>query len=255
MALSNSKTLKTTVLSVTALAASSAWGKSGGFGDTGPRLGVDFLTLDELPIQNATLCLPANDATKEFGGLSADNPSIVVDSSKGDRIMVSFIVSEMTATDEDRLLFLVYSPRTTPSPGIPTTEDGPELGLALSELQILGFYHVPALGLAEQQKTKVGQAQATPTNKMTVNVNFEESKIDEMIRRGKETIYIQAALIRTTDYQAGLLENMILSEMDSLTFVPNECPAGTVDSYEADDEGNIGKSSSSIPMPPSIPTM
>lgn len=243
MALSNSKTLKTTVLSVTALAASSAWGKSGGFGDTGPRLGVDFLTLEELPIQNATLCLPANDATKQFGGLSADNPSIVVDSSTGKTVKVSFIVSEMTATDEDRLLFLVYSPRTTPSPQMLTTEDGPELGVEMSELQILGFYHVPALGVAVQDPTKVGRADPFPTNKMTVNVNFDQGKIDEMIRLGKETIYIQAALIRTTDYQAGLLENMILSEMDSLTFVPNECPAGTVDSYEADDEGNIGKSS------------
>jgi hypothetical protein len=243
MALSNSKTLKTSVLSVTALAASSAWGKSGFGVNDGPRLGEDFLTLDELPIQNATLCLPADDPSKQFGGLSADNPSIVVDSSKGKTVKVSFIVSEMNATDEDRLLFLVYGTKTTPSPQILTTDKGPELGVALSDLEILGYYQIPALGVAAQDSTKVGRADPFPTNKMTVNINFDQSKIDEMLRLGKETIYVQAALIRLTDWQAGLWENMILSEMDSLTFVANECPADTVESYEADDGGNLGKSS------------
>jgi hypothetical protein len=250
MALSNSKTLKTSVLSVTALAASSAWGKSG-LGGGG--LGVDFLTLDELPIKNATICsMPdENNAnnTNEFTGLSSDNPWIVTDGSEGKSVKVSFVVSEMTATDEDRVLFLVYSPRKSPSPSILTTDKGPELGVELSEMEILGFYQIPALYRSRQEKTKVGLADANPTTKMTVHVIFDQNKLDEMIRLGKETIYVQAGLLRVVDLQAGLYENMILSEMDSLTFVANECPAETVESYEADEQGNVGKS------PPKLPTL
>ncbi|OQY43313.1 MAG: hypothetical protein B6247_31915, partial [Candidatus Parabeggiatoa sp. nov. 2] len=53
------------------------------------------------------------------------------------------------------------------------------------------------------------------------------------------TIYVQAALIRASDLEAELFENMILSEMDTLTFVANECPADAVESYEADESGTI----------------
>jgi hypothetical protein len=243
MALSNSKTLKTSVLSVTALAASSAWGKSGN------GLGVDFLTLDEQPTENATVCMPVDDPTKKFGGLGADNPSIVVNSSVKKSFKVRFIVSDMTAIDEDRVLFLVYSTKMSPSPQIITREEGPELGLELSEMEILGFYQIPALYARRQEPTKVGQAIAEPTSKITVEVNFNQSKLDDLIRRGKETIYVQAALLKLTEFQDGLYEEMILSEMDSLTFVPDECPDGTVESYEADEQGNVGKS------PPKLPTL
>ncbi|RKZ78753.1 MAG: hypothetical protein DRR19_25935 [Candidatus Parabeggiatoa sp. nov. 1] len=236
MSISNSKTMKTSVLSVTALAASSVWGKGGG-----PRLGVDLLTLDTLPVKNTTLCLPARQATR-FGGLMPNTQSVVVDSMVKS-FKVSFIVSELTAIEEDRVLFLVYSPSTSPSPGIITTDKGPELGLDMDELEMLGVYSLPTLFKAEQPETKVGLADASPTSKITVHVNFDTDKLNDMMRRGKETIYIQAAMIRVSELNNGLLENMILSEMDTLTFVSHECPAGTVESYEADDSGGIGKSS------------
>jgi hypothetical protein len=158
---------------------------------------------------------------------------------------MSFLVSDMTATDEDRFLFLVYSSRTTPSPQIITTDKGPSLGVEMSELEVLGTYHIPALSVEPQPETKVGQANPFPTSKMTVTVNFDQGKIDEMIRLGKETIYVQAALIRTSDLEKGLLENMILSEMDALTFVANECPAEETEMYfEADVSGTVTKTPS-----------
>ena len=245
MPISHSKTLRTSVLSVTALAASSAWGsKLGGIGGgSDSRLGVDFLALDTLPVQNATVCLPAPQAA-QFSGLQPNTQSIVVDASRFRTVKVSFIVSELEATDEDRILFLVYSPTKSVSPEIITTEYGPELGIKLAEAEILGFYQIPALFEDPQEPTKVGRAIASPTSKMTVHVNFDASKIDDMIRRGKETIYIQAGMLRVTELQEGQFENMILSELDELKFVSHECPADTVESYEADESGRLGKSSS-----------
>ncbi|GEM_PF-2632247 len=206
------------------------------------RLGVDYLSLDEIPTQNVTVCVPPRQqATDQFTGLIPDTLWIAVDSSQRKTVKMSFMVSEMTATDEDRVLFLVYSPSTSPSPQIITTEEGPELGVNTNEFETLGYYQIPALSTKRQTPTKVGLADPNPTTKVTVNINFDQSKIDEMIRRGKETIYVQAGLIRKTDLQAGLLENMILSEMDALIFVANECPAGVVKTYQADEAGNLTK--------------
>lgn len=207
---------------------------------SGGSLGAKHLSLDEIPTQNVTVCVPPRQqATDQFTGLIPDTLWIAVDSSQRKTVKMSFMVSEMTATDEDRVLFLVYSPSTSPSPQIITTEEGPELGVNTNEFETLGYYQIPALSTKRQTPTKVGLADPNPTAKVTVNINFDQSKIDEMIRRGKETIYVQAGLIRTTDLQAGLYENMILSEMDALIFVANECPAGVVETYQADEAGNI----------------
>ena len=241
--ISNSKTLRTSVLSVTALAASSAWGsKLGGIGGgSDSRLGVDFLALDTLPVQNATVCLPAPQ-TAQFSGLQPNTQSIVVNASKFRTVKVGFVVSELETTDEDRILFLVYSPTKSTSPEISTTKYGPKLGLKLADAEILGFYQIPAIFDALPESPKIGHAMSL-TSKMTLHVNFDAYEINDMILRDQETIYIQAGMLRVSELQDGQFENMILSEMDELTFVPNDCPADTVESYEADESGRLGKSS------------
>jgi hypothetical protein len=236
MQIKHRKTMKTTALSVTALAASSALGKT----PTG-RIGLDALTLEEVPTQTVTVCAHARHPENEdkFSGMMSNTLSIAVDSSKRRQVKMSFVISEMRDTTEDRVLYLVYSTRKSPSPQILTTDLGPGLGIDIFEMEPLGIYHVSARLENPQPVTRVGQALPFSTSKMTVDVNFDTSKIDDLIRNGKETIYVQAALIRASDLEAGLFENMILSEMDTLTFVPNECPADTVESYEADEYGTI----------------
>ena len=236
MPIKHRKTLKTTALSVTALAASSALGKT----PTG-RIGQDALTLEEVPTQTVTVCAHARDPENEdkFSGMMSDTLSIAVDSSKRRQVKMSFVISEMKDTTEDRFLFLVYSTRNSPSPQILTTDLGPDLGIDMFEMETLGVYHISARQENPQPITRVGQALPFSTSKMTVEVNFDTSKIDDLIRNGKGTIYVQAALIRASDLEAELFENMILSEMDTLTFVPNECPADAVESYEADESGTI----------------
>jgi len=195
------------------------------------RLGVDYLSLDEFPTQNVTVCVPPRPVvTNQFTGLIPNTLWIAVDASQQKTVKMAFVVSEIKATDENRVLLLAYSPSTSPSPQIWPT-DGPPLALELSESEVLGVYQMPAIIEKPQTPTKVGLADPSPTSKVTVHINFDLSKIDEMIRKGKATIYVQAALIRRSDLEAGLFENMILSEMDALSFVANECPAGIVESY------------------------
>jgi len=239
MSIKHQKTLKASALSITALAASSVWGKTPSGTTPGKGLGIDYLALDEVPTKHVTVCESSKNKDKEFTGLFSDQLWIAVDSSDRKTHRLSFVVSEMVATDEDRILFLVYSPRTSPSPYYPTTEYGPELGLEMTEYEVLGMYNIPALLRGQSPENKVGLAVSTPTSKMTVHFNFDASKIDNMIRNSKETIHVQAALIRVSDLEAEKFENMILSEVDTLTFVANECPSETAYSYKADVSGNI----------------
>jgi len=244
MSIKHQKTLKASVLSVTALAASSAWGKTPA-GLTGGGLGIDYLALDEVPTKHVTVCESSKDEEKEFTGLFSDKLWISFDAADRQTYRVSFVISEMVATDEDRVLFLVYSSRTSPSPFYPTTEEGPTLGLEMTEMEVLGMYNIPALYRGQSPDNKLGLAIPTPASKMTVNFNFDANKLNTMIRNGKETIHVQAALIKVSDLESEKFENMILSEMDSLTFISDDCPPETTYSYVADGYGNITATKSS----------
>jgi hypothetical protein len=49
----------------------------------------------------------------------------------------------------------------------------------------------------------------------------------------RESIYLQAALLPRSDFEAGNFEqNMILSEVDVISFVKSECPEGMQDFTE-----------------------
>ncbi len=247
MSIKHPKTLKASALSITALAASSVWGKTPA-GLTGGGLGIDYLALDEMPKQNVTVCEPPKDevARKEtFTGLFSDKMWISYNGAERPTYRVSFIVSEMVATDEDRMLFLVYSTRTSPSPYYDTTEAGPPLELEMSEMEVLGMYNIPAVRRGDKAPdNKLGSAISTSASKMTVEFKFNANKLNTMLLKGKETIYVQAALIRMSDLESELFENMILSEMDTLTFIADDCPPETAYAYKADDSGYVTKSSS-----------
>jgi hypothetical protein len=246
MSIKHPKTLKASALSITALAASSVWGKTPA-GLTGGGLGIDYLSLDEMPKQNVTVCEPPRNevARKEtFTGLFSDNIWISYNGAERPTYRVSFIVSDMVATDEDRMLFLVYSTRTSSSPYYDTTEAGPQLKLEMTEMEIMGMYSIPAVRIGEAPDNKLGTAIPTPASKMTVEFKFNANKLNTMLLKDKETIYVQAALIRMSDLESELFENMILSEMDTLTFIADDCPSETASSYSADNSGYVTKSSS-----------
>jgi len=81
-----------------------------------------------------------------------------------------------------------------------------------------------------------------PTQNVTVCVPPRQQATDQFTGLIPDTLWIAVdSSQRKTDLQAGLLENMILSEMDALIFVANECPAGVVKTYQADEAGNLTK--------------
>jgi len=223
------KRLKTTLFSLVMLVSHLVWAQSPIFGN---KLGIDYLTLEEVPTQNVTVCLPDE---RRF---TPDELSIAVDPFTSGQIIMSFTISEMTATDEDRIVFLVYSTRTSPSPQLPARGTN-VLGIDLPTSEILGFYRVPALLLEKQTPTDVGLANPSPTSKVTVNVNFNTAKLAALIRTGNNTIYVQAGLLKDSDFREQRFGDMILSEMDTLHFVKLKCPNETDTSYAANDSGML----------------
>lgn len=214
------------------------------YGNTVTGVGVDYLNLDLLPTANATICAKVNGGSKEASqSLLSDSFMIKVDTSQSRQATVAFIVSDMVSSDEDYMMFLVYSTRTSPSPQL-LTRGTKKLQIDLATNEILGVYSIPAQRLQAQTNTRVGLANPAPTSKVTVYVNLESSKLDEMLRIGNTKLYIQAALLAKSKFQAGNFEDMILSEMDTIELVANNCPSTTT-TIAATSTGTLSKSSSS----------
>jgi len=252
MSITHQKTLKTTVLTATALAAGSVWGKTpiSVDGSDGPRLGRDYLALDEVATQDVITCLPPKEnAGEEFTGIGPDQMWIVVDAVQSAKAKISFVVSDMVATDEDQILFLAASSNFLSGPAIQTDRnfDGlPTLNLDMADLQILGTYQLRPLPIqASLQETDLGKADLKLASKVTISVNLDQDLLTAQLRQGRDTFYIQAAMISATDLAEDRLNKMILSEMDTLVFVDRECPVEeTKASFEANESGTVTKTPS-----------
>ncbi len=229
--------LKMSVLGITTLAVSSVWGKTPTGFPTGGGVGIDYLTLDEMPIEHVKMCM--TDTPFANGTLLPSNITIAIDSETAPSIFkMGFTISDMIDTEEERTLYLISGTRTSPSPEIKTHPGGPALGIAVSELDILGIYRIPKVISTPQPESNVGQALPFAASKMTVNVNFDEHKIAKLMSNNKANIYVQAGLIRTSDLELGIFENMIMSEMDTISLVSNKCPEETDSIIKADNSGN-----------------
>jgi len=241
------KFINRTIASAAILATAPAFGKGEGGGcSSGQGLatgckdqpGINHLILEESPGANTRLCADTVDATTKTGAeIMPNNLTVAVDPFNDAYIEVVFAVSDIVADNVDKVLFLVYSPRTSPTPQIPTPSSIKKLQLDLSALEILAVYNVPALPLLPQMSTRVGAANPAPTSKVTFKVNLDTATLPVLMRNGENVIYMQAALLNKDKYDAGDYSAMILSEMDTITLV-QECPPEY--SYcEVDNKGTL----------------
>jgi hypothetical protein len=251
--MSNFKLNKKAIMGAALLATSptiKAGGTGGGFtqGSKSQR-GINHLTLEEAPLENVTIC------ARSFGlGLTGnfrylqDKIAVIIDSHQHNFVKMTFVVSHMTAMDYDRLLLLAYSPKLSLSPQIPTPKSINKLELDLTTTEIIGVYTVSAFGMKQQPPTRIGRGNPAPRVKWEFDINLDTTEIPLMMSEGQDTIYVQAALIKRSDFEAEKFDGMILSEMDTIQFVQNECSPGLTEfgvtnSEEEDNffEGSGGK--------------
>jgi len=207
-------------------------GDGGGVTEGGKsQLGVNHLTLEELPSENIKICLPEGmSKTAENGNFHfmPDSISVVIPPFETNVVKLSFVVSHMISHEDDHVLILIYSQKKTLEPQIPTPKSLNKLGLDLNSMEIVGLYNIPALNMEPQAKTRIGQANPAPRSKMEFDVNLDTTSIPDIMNDGANEIYLQAALLKKSDFANGTFDMMILSEVDTIRFEQNECPEGHI---------------------------
>jgi len=217
--------------------------------------GINHLTLEEAPLENITLCVPVNESktksiTKDFEFFPNNKVAVVINNWETSFVKMTFIVSHMTAMPYDRLLFLAYSQDLSPSPQIPTPKSINKMELNLDNAEIVGIYDVNSFGMKAQPETRIGTGNPAPRIKWEFDINLDTTIIPTMVRGSNDNvIYMQAALIKKSDFEEGKFDGMILSEVDTIQFVP-ECPENMVveegkppekiQTFCADKEGRFG---------------
>ncbi|RKZ91475.1 MAG: hypothetical protein DRR19_07030 [Candidatus Parabeggiatoa sp. nov. 1] len=146
-------------------------------------------------------------------------------------------MSDIPASDKDQVLFLVHSPRTSSTPQIATPNSPDKLALDLSAIEILAIFEVPASKMLDQFPTRLGTVTLQAHTTITFNVNLNTKELPALIQ-DDEKVYLQTALMSKADFDAGNYDNMILSKLDTLSFVDEVCPADKPDPVE--DCGKFG---------------
>ncbi len=232
---------KKTLLGAALLASAPALKASGGGITEGGKSqrGVNHLTLEEVPgffkpeeekelidklNSKIKICVP-NDMGKtgEFHFLP-DTIVVVMPPFETNVVRMTFVVSHMVAGNTDKVLLLVYSQQLSPSEQIPTPKSLKKLKLDVSSIEIVGLYNIPALKTTAQNDTRIGAADPAPRSKIEFDINLSPQNISTMMNSGTSTIYVQAALLPKVDFESGKWDRMILSEMDTIQFMANECP-------------------------------
>ncbi|WP_069472698.1 hypothetical protein [Candidatus Marithrix sp. Canyon 246] len=238
------KTIQNTVAGGLLIATAPVFAKSGGAGATEGgknQLGVNHLSLEQFPGRNATVCADETANTGKGGtNVTPNDLTIAVDPFEGNFISVEFVVRDVVAHNQDYILYLVYSPILSPTPQIPTPKSTNKLGLDRSALEIVSILDIPAQKLLPQGPTRLGAADPRPHSAVSFNFNFDTSTLPGFIR-DNEKVYFQAALISKRNFNAGNFSEMILSEVDTIGFVANNCTAGQ-QTVGNDDEGGLTKS-------------
>ncbi len=200
------------------------------------QLGVNHLILEETPGYGAIICTPKEVETaptsKSASQWMPSDLIVAVNPFETSYIEIVFSVREILAKSKDHVLLLVYSQKLMPSPEILTPKSINKFQLDINTLEVLGFYGIPAQRMYPQQSTRIGTANPAPHSIMSFSVNLDSSRLMYYIER-RESIYLQAALLSRSNFEAGRFETMILSEVDVIRFVLNECPEDRPDFAES----------------------
>jgi len=208
------------------------------------QLGINDLILEETPGNGAIICTPKETETAPTSELASQwMPSdliVVVDPFETSFVEIVFSIREMFPHDEDHVLLLVYSQKFMPSPEILTPKSRNQFQLDINTLEVLGIYDIPAQRLFKLPSTRIGSAVPRYCSIVSFGVNLDTSVLPTMMAK-RESIYLQAALLPRSDFEAGNFEqNMILSEVDVISFVKNECPEGMQSFTESTESAETG---------------
>jgi hypothetical protein len=95
-------------------------------------------------------------------------------------------------------------------------------------MEILAIYALPKQAMLAQPATRLGAANPAPHSEVSFYVNLD-TKVLPTFMRDKEKAYLQAALVKKSDFEAGVYDMAILSELDTIGFAEMDCPTADPD--------------------------
>jgi hypothetical protein len=240
------------------LATSPAWGKGQGGGNAvgKSQLGVNHLSMEIVPGAYCTVCADQDALNGKTGSnIMPNTMSVAVDPFQTRFIELIFQVRDILAQGQDHVLFLLYSPQTSPSPQIPTPKSRNGLELDTSAMEVLAIYNIPAQKMIAQPKTRIGQANPAPHSTVSFSVNLDTSILPTFMD-GNEKVYLQAALMKKEDFDEQKYSEAILSDLDTLSFVPMTCPENHASiSVDVSPETGTDQDSAGEPVDPGTMTV
>jgi hypothetical protein len=233
-----------TLLTGTTVKASDGLGVSEG---STRQLGVNALSLNQIPLENTAICVNENSRASKTANLQdlTNEVSIVIPPFDNVTAKVRFLISEVHPDKQDRTLLLAYSKKLLPSPQLPTPISMNKLLLDGSYLDILGQYYIPATQLLSLEETSIGLANPSPKLNFGIDISLDTAKIAQLFSLGTEAIYMQAALIPSDDLDQGKFDNLILSEVDTVYFAKDKCLEGQV-TFSGAKSGDVALDSTKI---------
>ena len=162
----------------------------------------------------------------DLGTCHVDGEDSIFGVSPTGNVSLSVTVREIFAQDKDHILLLLYSSQISPSPQISTPNSQNKLALDLSDMAIIAIYNISAQKMLFQSPTDLGVVNPTPHTAITFRVNLDQGVLPTLIEND-EPVHFQAALMPKADFYSDKYDTTILSELDSLKFVEQECPENT----------------------------
>ena len=146
--------------------------------------------------------------------------SLAFEPKQEQQITLQFKTSKLPISQDERVLLLLSSRCLSKTPQLHTPTSRIDLFLEKKDIKFLNASHVPTF----PQKSE----QVSPTaTKMTVKINVNTKLLTQQYKAGNDTFYLQAALLKKSDFQKKKYSGVILSPLKAIHITPGLCPTET----------------------------
>jgi hypothetical protein len=183
---------------------------------------IESISLDKASKRDVKECPVPKSVKRKKRPRPQHTLSLAFDAKRRQSVGLQFDVSNIPASQEERVLVLLYSRCLSRKSKIKTRGSKHKLKLDNRDIDIMGHYNVPII---EPIKTPSGKATSPATTQMTLEVELETKHLVQQLKAENDTFYFQAALLNKSDYQKKNYAGAILSPLEAINVSSGKkCP-------------------------------
>jgi len=152
--------------------------------------------------------------------------SLAFDPKKEQEVTLQFQMARIPSSQNERVLVLLYSRCLPSKPQMRTPLSGIKLALDTRDIQVMGTYNVPVIQPIEPPTpSRPGVTHSQANAQMNFEVALKTTELAKEVKAGNDTFYLQAALLKKTDFDKKFYKKMILSPLETVHLTANKsCP-------------------------------